>query len=371
MTDLDEKFMRLALRLAARGKGTTSPNPRVGAVVVKNGSVLGRGWHRRPGEPHAEIIALRKAASTRGATLYVTLEPCSTVGRTPPCTDAIVAAGVKRVVVGAIDPWPHHRGRGLPILQRKGIAVTQGVLRSESEDLNQGFAKFIVTGLPFVTVKAALSLDGRIATSTGDSKWISNELSRRHAHRMRNESDAVIVGIGTVKKDDPLLTVRGPFRPINTPWKVVVDSKASIDPHCRLLSLSEAARTIVAVTPLAPKARLKTILSTGCQVLPCRERKGRVSLRDLMRKLANRGILYVLIEGGAQLITSALEASLVDKVAFFYAPKLIGGLRAPSVVDREGVRRVKDAPTLTDVSVRRFRDDTLIEGYLAPKGKHW
>jgi len=366
VSEPDERFMRLALRLAARGKGSTSPNPRVGALVVKHAVVVGRGWHEKPGEPHAEIIALRDAGeAAAGSTLYVTLEPCSTYGRTPPCTNQIIAAKVKRVVAAATDPWPAHRGRGFRILRRKGIQVTHGVLEDDAEKLNEGFNKYVATGLPFVTVKAALSLDGKIATSTGESKWISNELSRRHVHRMRNESDAIMVGIGTVNRDDPSLTVRGRFRRVNSPWRVVVDSSGSIDLNCKLLSGPTARRTVVATTRLAPQARLRAIASTGAEVLLCREKGGKVNLRELMRKLARRGILYVLIEGGSQLITSSLEAGIVDKVAFFYAPKIIGGSDAPSVVAGKGVRYLREAWALKDVSVRRFGSDILVEGYLA------
>ncbi len=366
MSDLDKKFMRAALRLAARGKGTTSPNPRVGAVVVKGGIVVGRGWHRQPGEPHAEVIALGGAGErVAGSTLYVTLEPCSTTGRTPPCTDRILSSGVRRVVIGATDPWPAHRGRGLRLLRRRGIEVACGVLEAEAEKLNEGFSKFIATGLPFVTVKAAMSLDGKMATSTGESKWISSEVSRRHAHRMRNETDAILVGIGTVRRDDPSLTVRGNFAEIHTPWKVIVNSKASIGLQCKLLSGSSARKTIVAVASNAPKSRLEAIASTGAEILVCGEKQGKVSLRDLMRRLAKRGILYVLIEGGSQVITSALEAGVVDKVAFFYAPKIIGGENTPSVVGGRGVKRLKDALRVTDVSTQRFGTDVLIEGYVA------
>lgn len=370
MSDLDEKFMRMALRLAAKGKGMSSPNPRVGAVIVKNGVVVGRGWHRRAGEPHAEVIALNEAGeATVGSTLYVTLEPCSTHGRTPPCTDAIIAAGVKRVVAASTDMYPAHRGRGFEILKENGIEVTCGVLEDEALRLNEGFNKYVATGLPFVTVKAALSLDGRIATATGESKWISNERSRRYAHRMRAESDAVMVGIGTVKRDNPRLTVRGTFARGHDPWKVVVDSKASIDLGCNLLSASGPQRTLVATTRSAPRAKLDAISATGAEVLLCRSREGKVDLRDLMQKLAKRGILYVLMEGGSKLITSALEEGLVDKVAFFYAPKIIKASEAPSVVMGKGTGNLRDATILTDLSARRFGEDILVEGYIMRPGK--
>lgn len=370
MTELDEKFMRMALRLAAKGKGTTSPNPRVGAVVVKNDVVVGRGWHRRAGEPHAEVIALKEADNAAaGSTLYVTLEPCSTHGQTPPCTDAIIASGVKRVVAASTDMYPAHRGRGFEILRKEGIEVTCGVLENEALKLNEGFNKYIATGLPFVTVKAAMSLDGRIATATGESKWISNERSREHAHRMRNESDAIMVGIGTVNRDDPSLTVRAKLRSVNDPWKIVVDSRASVSLSCRLLSQDSAAKTIIATTNRAPEKKVEAIAATGAEILLCREKGGKVSLRDLMRRLAVRGIRYVLLEGGAKLITSALEEGLVDKVAFFYAPKIIGGSEAPSVVMGKGARNLKDAIALKDVSVRRFGEDTLVEGNFEDKDK--
>ena len=368
MSNLDEKFMGMALRLAAKGKGVTSPNPRVGSVVVNNGVVIGRGWHRRAGEPHAEVIALNEAGeAAAGSTLYVTLEPCSTHGRTPPCTEAIIASDVKRVVAASTDMYPAHRGRGFEILREKGIQVACGVLEKEALRLNEGFNKYLATGLPFVTVKAALSLDGKIATATGRSKWISNERSREHAHRMRNESDAVMVGIGTVNRDDPSLTVRANIRHVNDPWKVVVDSRASVSLSCRLLSGDSAPKTLIATTHLAPKKKVEAIATTGAQVILCREKGGKVSLRDLMQKLAKRGILYVLVEGGGRLIASALEEGLVDKVAFFYAPKIIGGSVAPSVVMGRGVKNLKDAIALEDVSVRRFGEDILVEGYVVPR----
>jgi len=290
----DERFMRRALALARRGLGKTSPNPAVGAVLVRHGKIIGEGWHRRAGEPHAEIHAIRAAASTRGATLYVTLEPCCTHGRTPPCTDAIIAAGIRRVVVAATDPNPRHRGRGLRLLRRAGIRVEAGLLAEEATSLNESFNKWITTGLPLVIAKAAFSLDGKMATRTGDSKWITSETARRQAHKLRARVDAIMVGAKTVIHDDPQLTLRHGVRG-RQPWRVVVG-------RC-----PQTARVFT------DEYRERTLH------FPTR------NLRSVLRKLGRMGITSVLVEGGPTLLRAAFDAGLVDRVVFFYAPKVLAG----------------------------------------------
>jgi diaminohydroxyphosphoribosylaminopyrimidine deaminase/5-amino-6-(5-phosphoribosylamino)uracil reductase len=292
-TAQDERFMRRALALARRGIGMTSPNPVVGAVLARGGRIIAEGWHKRAGEAHAEVNALR-CVNARGATLYVTLEPCCTHGRTPPCTDAIIAAGIKRVVVAATDPNPKHRGRGLRLLKCAGIRVDAGLLAKEATGLNRAFNKWITTGMPLVIAKAALSLDGRMATRTGDSKWITSDAARREAHELRSQVDAVMVGAKTVTRDDPRLTLRHGVRG-RQPWRVVV---------------GRCLRTARVFTDVH---RERTLHFTTR------------NLRMVLRKLGRRGITSVLIEGGPTLLSAAFDAGVVDRVAFFFAPKVIAG----------------------------------------------
>lgn len=359
----DLEFMRLALRLAARGKGFTSPNPAVGAVIVKDGLIIGRGWHRRSGEAHAEAQALAIAGrAARGATMYVTMEPCSTFGRTPPCTNVILNSGLKRVVVATRDPNPRHRGRGIALLRRRGIRVDLGPLAGESSAFIEDFAKYIKTGLPFTIIKAAMTLDGKIATVRGDSRWISCPSARRYAHRLRLLTDAVLVGRRTAERDDPLLTVRLHGFPRKVTWRIVLDSTAKLPLNLRIFQPGHSAKTIIAVTNRAPRVRVARMEAIGAKVLRCRSRGGMISLRSLCRRLGKMGIMSLLIEGGGEVIASALEGGLVDKVVFFISPKIFGGRAAPTVVEGEGARRVADAIRLSRLSVKRFGDDLMIEG---------
>lgn len=361
----DEHHMRAALELARRGKGTTSPNPAVGAVIVKGGQVIGRGWHHRSGERHAEVQALSRAtAETRGATMYVTMEPCCTFGRTPPCTGAITAAGLRRVVIGTRDPNPQHRGRGISLLRRRGIRVDCGLLQREIAPLNEDFAKYISRGLPFTTVKAAMTLDGKIASVAGDSRWISGLSSREYSHRLRWFSDAVLVGSLTALRDDPLLTVRARGLGPKFPWRVILDSRARLPLRLKVFRSPGADRTILAVTGRAPRARLARFEALGVRVIRCRSRRGEVSLKDLWRRLAGMKIMSLLVEGGGQVISSVLEAGLADRAAFFISPRIIGGRDAPTPVDGEGIKRMRNAIPLSRVSVKRLGDDILVEGYI-------
>jgi diaminohydroxyphosphoribosylaminopyrimidine deaminase/5-amino-6-(5-phosphoribosylamino)uracil reductase len=362
VNDPHETLMQRALELGALGKGTTSPNPRVGAVVVKDGRIIGEGYHRRAGEEHAEVIALRAAGEgAMGAALVVTLEPCSTPGRTPPCTNAILEAGIAELVYGAEDVNPDHSGRGLRLLRERGLSVVGPVLQDECDALNEGWPKFILDGLPFVTAKAALSLDGKLATTTGESHWITNELSRAHVHRMRYETDAILVGLGTVRKDDPQLTPRGEFADARCPWRIVVDGAAGLPLEATVLTDEWRERTIVVTTRDAPEHKREMIEETGAEVLIIDGDLDNVDLNDLMIALADRGIIYVMIEGGSKVFTSAFKAGVVDKIALFYAPLLIGGRDAPSLIAGTGVSTLDDAIALTNVATTRFGDDTLIE----------
>jgi len=367
----DKRFMRLALRLAKRALGDTSPNPLVGAVLVKSGRILGRGWHHRAGLPHAEIEALadavRRGNSCRGATLCVTLEPCSTHGRTPPCTAAIIAAGIRRVVVAATDPNPAHRGGGLRLLRRAGIAVSSGVLASEATGMNEGFNHWIVRRTPFVTVKAAMTLDGKIATASGESKWITGEAARAHAMQLRRASDAILVGINTVLADDPALTVR-PIRgsqfkvqgsKLKQVRRVILDTNARTPLRAKVVSDSFAANTIIVVSQSAP-ARRVAALAKLARVWLAPMRGGRIDLRWLMRKLGREGITSLLVEGGGEVNASFLLGGHAHRVAFYYAPKVLGGRDSLRAVAGDGATRLSDVLPLRDIEWRRVGPDLFL-----------
>jgi len=357
--------MRLDLRLARKGMGRTSPNPVVGAVIVKGKTIVGRGYHHRAGKPHAEILALRQAGKrAQGATLYLNLEPCDHVGRTPPCTRAILQAGIKRVVAGMKDPNPLVSGRGIRRLRKAGVPVDVGILREECQQLNAPFCKFITTQKPFVILKAAASLDGKVATRSGDSRWISSEASRNYAHRLRREADAVMVGIGTVLKDNPLLTVRLPGETrAPHPLRVIVDSRLRIPFHSQLVQTAGKYPTLVATTRAASSSKGQRLAAARVEVRVIKsDGQGRVSLKVLMEELARRGLMSVLLEGGPTLNAGALKEGLVDHLLFFFAPKVVGGERAPAMIGGEGVLRVQEAQPVRILKVRRIGPDILIEG---------
>lgn len=360
----DVAAMRRALVLARRALGNTSPNPLVGAVVLRNGRILGEGYHHRAGQPHAEIEALQDCHSRghdpRGATLVVTLEPCSTTGRTPPCTRAILDAGLRRVVVGTVDPNPHHAGRGLALLRESGIEVVENVCRAEAEALNPGFNHWIVHRHPLVTLKAGMTLDGKIATSRGDSRWITGEASRRLVMRLRQEHDAILVGIGTVLADDPQLTIRR-GRSTRCGLRIVLDSKARIPLTSRLLTDAFACNTLVIVGDRAPKARVDRIQSRS-KVWVAPTQDGRVALPALCMELGRRDITSVLVEGGGEVHAGFLRERLAHRIAFFYAPKIVGGREAPRSVGGIGWESLKEAPRLDGVRWRAAGDDLLLTG---------
>jgi diaminohydroxyphosphoribosylaminopyrimidine deaminase/5-amino-6-(5-phosphoribosylamino)uracil reductase len=429
MTEVAQSYMKLALRLAAKGAGWVSPNPMVGAVLVQDGRIVGRGYHRRLGAPHAEVEALRQAgAAARGADLYVTLEPCNHQGRTPPCTQAVLAAGVRRVLIATPDPNPRVAGGGAAFLQAHGVEVQTGLLAAEARRLNEAWFKWVATGLPFVVAKAACSLDGKIATVAGESQWLTGEAARAYGHRLRHACDAILVGIATVLADDPQLTVRlggkrknfggegqgsttpaiSPKPPLPTPYvssgtgfqpvpdgrrasseltrnpepgtqnpgkdpiRVVLDSRLRIPLTARLLHLNSPAPTWVACTKAAPKDKIKALKDLGAEVLvlpatgPAESAAapGRVALQPLLELLGRRQVQSLLVEGGAQVLGGFFAANLVDKFYFFYAPLFLGGSAAPGVLGGPGIPRLSDAPRARDLAIRRLGSDLMVSGYL-------
>jgi diaminohydroxyphosphoribosylaminopyrimidine deaminase/5-amino-6-(5-phosphoribosylamino)uracil reductase len=353
----DEGYMRQALRLARRGVGRTSPNPPVGAIVVRNGRIVGRGYHRRAGAAHGEAAALQDAgANARGAILYVTLEPCAHHGRTPPCVDAVLASGVREVVVGTRDPNQKVRGGGVGRLRRAGLRVRIGILQEECDELIAAFRKHSTTGLPFVTLKLAASLDGRIATASGESRWITGTGSRRLVHRLRNEHDAVLVGAETVLRDDPELTCR--MSGGRNPIRVVLDGRLRVGTQHRVVSDSKAPTLILTAAKIAA-ARRRRLEEKGARILYLPAPGARIPLRRVLRELGKREILSVMIEGGADVAASALAAGLIDSLYLFYAPKLIGGDGRPMLASL-GVRRLKQAIALPSSKVVRVGEDLLV-----------
>jgi diaminohydroxyphosphoribosylaminopyrimidine deaminase/5-amino-6-(5-phosphoribosylamino)uracil reductase len=370
-------FMRLALRLARLGYGTTSPNPMVGAVLVKDGKIIGRGWHHRAGEPHAEIEAIHDAAKrgnrVQGATLFVTLEPCSTHGRTPPCTNAILNAGIKKGVIGATDPNPQHRGKGFKILKRGGVDVIAGVLAEECEKLNEAFNHWIVHRTPFVTVKAAMTLDGKIATASGESKWITGERARTYGMKLRQGADAILVGINTILADDPSLTVRslkskaqslksGKGHKLR---RIVLDSQARTPLNAKVVSDECAGLTTIVVSRAAP-AKPVSALSKRVKVIvsPGSIRRG-IDLHWLLRRLGSENVTSLLVEGGGEVNASYLLQGHAQRVAFFYAPKILGGRGAIRAVAGQGILSLGEAVRLIEPEYRRLGTDLLLTARVA------
>jgi len=357
----DRRFMRRALRLARRGLGRSSPNPAVGAVVVKNGRVIGEGYHAKYGAPHAEVHALAAAgAEAKGAAIYVTLEPCHHQGKTPPCTRAILAAGLARVLYGASDPNPKVAGGGGDFLAAQGIEVRPGILRLECQREHRFFFKHVTTGRPYVVLKTAATLDGRTAAHTGDSRWVTGEKARRHAHRMRAWLDAICVGSGTALADDPQLTCR--LRGGRDPLRVVVDSKLRLPPTAKVLDKASTARCLVACGPKAPAQRRAALEKAGAEVLVLPQGPaGGLDLAALLAELGRRGVTSLLLEGGAGLAWGFLSAGLVDEVAYFYAPKLIGGVAAPGMIGGQGFAIMNQAVSLEPPRLRRLGEDILLQ----------
>ncbi|MBI2447474.1 MAG: bifunctional diaminohydroxyphosphoribosylaminopyrimidine deaminase/5-amino-6-(5-phosphoribosylamino)uracil reductase RibD [Candidatus Omnitrophica bacterium] len=363
--NVNEKFMKLALRLARKGIGMTSPNPPVGAVIVKGNRILGRGYHKKSGGPHAEVFAFRQTQdAARGARLYVTLEPCCHFGKTPPCTDAIIKSGIDEVIVACLDPNPLNNGKGIKRLQKSGIKVTVGVLEEEANRIIEPFKKYITKGLPFVSLKMAETLDGKIATISGDSKWVTGEPARNYVHKLRSEVDAVMVGANTVLRDNPLLTCRNGKEPHRQPARIIVDSKLRLPSQMKVFC--NHSPVIIAAVTDSPKRKAEAFEKKGVMVLTVKGKSGKVALRALMKRLAKEfGITSIMIEGGGELAASALNEGLVDKCLFFISPSIIGGRDAITPVEGEGIAKMSKAIRLRDVRLKRFGEDILVEGHVA------
>jgi diaminohydroxyphosphoribosylaminopyrimidine deaminase/5-amino-6-(5-phosphoribosylamino)uracil reductase len=365
-------YMQQALALAENGRGWTSPNPMVGAVVVKDGRVVGRGYHRQAGGPHAEVNAIDDAGDrAQGATLYVTLEPCNHFGQTPPCTRKILAAGIRRVVVAMSDPNPVVQGGGNQTLRDQKVEVVTGICEKEAQILNESFIAWATSGQPFVIVKCAATLDGRIATRSGDSRWVTGPASRQFVHRIRHAVDGILVGLETVKKDDPSLTTRlegenGPT-PGSDPTRIVLDTRLSIPLAAKLLHQSSDAPTYVVCGPDAPADRRAALENAGARVISGSMEGGRIDLAALMQQLGAMGITSLLIEGGGTVIASALAAGIVDKICFFYAPKLLGGDDGVPICRGAGPESMQQSIAVHDIEVFRFNADVMIQGYLKPR----
>lgn len=364
--DVDERFMWAALDLARRGRGATNPNPMVGAVVVRDGKIVGTGYHQAAGAAHAEVKALRKAGGeARGAALYVNLEPCAHQGRTPPCVDAIIRAGIGKVVAAMEDPNPLVAGRGFQKLEQAGIRVKRGVLQDKALRLNEVYVKFITTGCPFVIVKTAVTADGKTATRTGRSRWISGEKARAFVHRLRHNSDAIAVGIETVLRDDPRLTARLEGGGGRDPLRVIVDSRARLPLDAHVIGPASRAAVLLATTAAAPPDKLRLLKEKGVEIMTLPDREGRVDLAALLHKLGERGICQLLVEGGGNLNYSLLELGLVDKLMLFIAPLIVGGRESPTSFEGGGVAELDRAWRLEDLEIKQYDGDLLMIGYPA------
>lgn len=364
----DIRLMAEALSLAQRAAGRTSPNPLVGALVVAGGRVIGRGFHRRAGDAHAEVVALSEAGGlARGATVYVTLEPCAHTGRTGPCTQALLDAGVSRVVTAMVDPDPQVHGKGIARLRAAGVPVQVGVLEAQARRVNEFYIKHRRTGLPFVTLKWAMSLDGKIGAHRGTATAITGDAAVQYAHELRNVYDAVLVGVGTVLADDPLLTCRLPAGapPGRDPVRVIVDSRLRTPPSARAVKTTSSAKTMVVTTAAAPEERVETMRRAGVDVIVQDHAGAHVRLRALFEELGRRGMLSVLIEGGGTVNASALAEGVVDKVIALVAPRLIGGVDAPTPVDGAALLDVSGSVRLRDIRVTQLGEDLAIEAYVA------
>jgi diaminohydroxyphosphoribosylaminopyrimidine deaminase/5-amino-6-(5-phosphoribosylamino)uracil reductase len=360
----DRAYMEMAFGLAEKGLGRTGPNPCVGAVVVRNGVVVGAGWHEGAGKPHAEIVALRRAGGrARGATLYLTLEPCVHWGRTPPCLGSVIESGPARAVLAGLDPNPVVHRRGAAALRRAGIEVTLGVLEERNERLNQAYFKYIRSRAPFVTLKAALTWDGRMATRSLDSRWISGPAARDYVHLLRAEHDALLVGIGTILRDDPLLTVRHPLWPGKRLLRAVLDTRLRFPEGARIAGTLRAGPLLVFTGPEPPRKRVRALEKKGIEVIPLPRGAGGLALRPALGELGRREAAALLVEGGATVISSFLDEGLANRVVVSLSPKLFGGRRAPSLYEGRGAAAVRDALRLSRARAFELGDDVFLEGY--------
>ena len=360
-----EKYMRMALRQARKGLGRTSPNPAVGAVVVRDGKVIASGYHKRAGANHAEVEALNKIGGKgrKGDVLYITLEPCNHQGRTPPCTEAILKSGIKRVIVGMEDPNPKVSGGGSEFLKEKGVEVSSGILESACRHLNEIFIKNVLTGRPFVVAKSALTLDGWAATSTGDSWWITNEKSRQFVHRLRDRVDGVMVGVGTVLTDDPSLTTRLKHGKGRDPARIIVDTHLRTPESAKVLNDDSNAMTLIAVGEGVDRGKIERIKKKGVSTLVCPTMDDRIDLVALLDVLVKKGVTSILVEGGATLMGSMIREKLIDKYYVFQAPKILGGNDGIPMANGPGPKRIKECLSLRDIRTRKFGSDVMIRGY--------
>lgn len=364
---MDEEYMSIAIELAKKGKGLVNPNPLVGAIIVKQGQIIGEGFHEYYGGPHAEVNAFKSVPKeafkeVEGSTIYVTLEPCCHYGKTPPCVNAIIGNKIKRVVIGCLDPNPLVSGKSIEILKNNGIEVTIGILEEECKKINEVFIKYVYTKIPYVIMKSAMTLDGKIATYSGESKWITGEEARAEVHKLRNEFSSIMVGIGTILGDNPELTCRiGHGR---NPIRIVVDSCLRIPLDSKVINIKDNSFTIVATTDKADKDKIKLLKDKGVKVMIIPMLNEKVDLRSLMIKLGELNIDGVLLEGGSTLNYSALEQGIVDKVQFYIAPKIIGGSMAKTPVGGNGISSIMNAIMLKNLSVSNFGNDILVQGYI-------
>jgi diaminohydroxyphosphoribosylaminopyrimidine deaminase / 5-amino-6-(5-phosphoribosylamino)uracil reductase len=361
----DEKYMLLALDLARKGSGFTSPNPMVGAVVVKGDRIIGKGYHAAAGQPHAEVNAIEDAGlEAREGTLYVTLEPCNHTGRTPPCTEKILTTGIRRVVVAMRDPNPDVKGGGLAFLAENGIEVTSGVCEDSAARLNEVFIKYARTRRPFVTIKCAATLDGRIATRTGDARWVSGAASREEVHRLRHASDAIMVGVNTVKSDDPSLTTRINGFHGKDPQRYILDTHLSISEDARVLKGDAATGTIIVTGPVVPEEKKRRLEKKGVRILSSSLKEGRIDLDRLMAAIGATEVTSLLVEGGGRVIASSFRDGIVDKVIFFFAPKILGGDDGVPICRGPGPELMEDCQLIKRMQVHRIGEDVMIEGYV-------
>ncbi len=363
MNDSDYSYMKEALRFAAKGRGRTSPNPMVGAVVVRDEAVIGKGYHQKAGTPHAEIHALNEAGmGAHGSVLYVTLEPCCHRGRTLPCVDFIIRSKVKRVVIAMMDPNPLVNGMGVRKLMDAGIKVDVGILKNEARELNEFFIHYITRNKPFVILKAAVTLDGRIATRSGDSKWITGEAARERGHEIRNSVDAIMVGVNTILKDNPSLTTRLPGIESRDPARIILDSHLRTPLDARVVLNDSPAKTYIFADGDAARERIKAYQDKGVTVLVSKKSFHRLDLTQVLEDLGRMEITSLLIEGGAEMHASALKLGIVDRVVFFVAPKILGGGASKDAIANLGIDHIQDVVQLKNIKIEQISDDVMIQG---------
>ncbi|HZJ84158.1 MAG TPA: bifunctional diaminohydroxyphosphoribosylaminopyrimidine deaminase/5-amino-6-(5-phosphoribosylamino)uracil reductase RibD [Syntrophomonadaceae bacterium] len=359
----DDYYMDRALELARKGMGRTSPNPVVGAVIVNHGEIVGEGYHKKAGTLHAEIHALNVAKlKARGSKMYVTLEPCSHYGRTPPCTEAIIRAGVKEVIVATLDPNPQVAGRGIKFLQEAGIKTSVGIKGEEAKRQNEVFFKYITRKTPFICMKYAMTLDGKIATYSGDAKWISNAKSRNYVHQLRDIYDAILVGIGTIIADNPTLNTRLEKEDVKDPIRIIIDGKLELPFESNIVQTSKLQKTIIFTAEGYEQEKAANLMQAGIEIIPIAGEADKLDLNEVVDRLGDMGITSILVEGGAQINASFLENKLADKILSFIAPKIVGG-KAPSPVTGQGIKLMRDAYEFKLIEVEQFGNDTLIKAY--------